>query len=77
MENTKQKTNLRQVQLSELGFMFGLISEEYPSLNNQEKSQKIEESFKIFCTKEDIDLYFGLMQDYELEERRHKYGVDY
>ena len=73
--NNSIKTTLREVQLSELGLMFGLVSEKYPELDANSKIERIKENFKVSCTKEDIDLYFGLVQDYELEGRRHNNGI--
>lgn len=76
----KLNTKVRNVELHELGTMLKLVHLEYPNITNEkELATLISEEFNVKCTKKDIIGYERLhiqpVEDYELEGRRHKYGI--
>ncbi len=71
-----------KVSKEDLGSFINFVTEEHPLIsNNQEKiAEAIELEFGVICDEQDVINYQDLhveVEDYELEDRRHVYGVIY
>jgi hypothetical protein len=72
--------NKPRVKISEIGLFLKTIEIDYKPKDNQERAELITKYFPVLCLKEDVDHYEELcnirqeiVEDYELEDRRHSY----
>lgn len=81
MSNLKEKSKKSEVQLNQLGDMLKLVALEYPNVTSaKELSILISEGFNVICTENDILGYheqFIIHEDFELENRKQEYGINY
>lgn len=81
MKNSEKKLIKSKVQLADLSLMLKLVYLDNPLLETPEElSAAINELFEVDCTPEDIKGYHSLYiqsEDYELENRKQKYGIIY
>jgi hypothetical protein len=70
----------RKVTLEEIGLYLRIIAMDYGTMSNKEYAELVTEHFDVYCTEEDVNNYHQLSiisEDYELESRRHEYGILY
>lgn len=80
---SKQK---EKVKIEDLGLLTKTINLDYNPKNNKEMADLISEHFDIICEESDIDQYLVLYEhheellksdeDFELENRKHKYFLN-
>jgi hypothetical protein len=71
---------LPRIIMSEIGLYLRTIELDYNPKNNKERASLITQNFSVLCLEEDVEHYEELcnsrqeiVEDYELEDRRHSY----
>jgi hypothetical protein len=72
--------NKPRVTMEEIGLFLKTIEADYSPRNNAHRAKLITQYFPVICLEEDVDHYEELcnvrneiVEDYELEDRRHSY----
>lgn len=86
MSNLLKKSVKSEIKISDIGDMIKMVRISYPEISSSnELALKISENFNVICTERDILEYEAMLkappiiisEDYELENRKQEYGINY
>lgn len=79
----KEIKTRRKITLQEIGVYIKVIKLDFNPKDNKELAELISDTFNLICKEKDIDDYERLhivnnqIEDYELENRKQEYGINF